>query len=356
MIDNIEDNRDYTLPAEAYNSMEEDDFITDTGGSILGLLDQTVSHLEGLKRKYSNTTPAPAIPTGTSLVEQEQASEMNAARLETINSTLSMVNKQRNETHFGKLFNMFAGSESENLHKDSKKIITMPYGVVPDAGTISRNDTGAPLESTKIPSDLVTSITTNAQVVEAFNTSAAIKSGVKRADFTSDKEFAKAVMVDFNTKAKNKVDKSSFYPSNLKWKSFDKDQKLYIMDIAWNSGTGPDGGLYWKDTKASLQEAAKPIKDRNTTEMLRTLNNFKTTSGSTTIWDRGLLKRRAMAYNIIAKPEDKAADIVTTSWNNSAGVRIGTNYTVKRADGTVLRTIKHNDTSQVIGVKSVPDY
>ena len=69
---------------------------------------------------------------------------------------------------------------------------------------------------------------------------------------------------------------------------------------------------------------------------------------------RGVLKRRAMEYNNIAKPGEIATNINTTPWNDANGNRKGTTYAIQTANGTTLKTYNKPDLTQDLGDLEVP--
>ncbi len=235
--------------------------------------------------------------------------------------------------------------EGDYLHKDGGDLITMPYGIVPDLGTLFREDTGEALTSKEVPSDMAD--LSNKQLKERINTFMAEKSGLERSDYASDKEFASAVLVKFRDNTARAVNEESVYPKEHKWDTMTATQKTVLLDLAWNGGSNL---ALLNDTKDAVIEGGKLAPNRRTSEMVKIMNNFRDGNSQ----PRGLLKRRAMAYNLMARPEDIAWSIVTSAEYDDSGTRDGTRYKVKNKAGNVIFEVTRDVTNEVTGELAVP--
>ena len=61
-----------------------------------------------------------------------------------------------------------------------------------------------------------------------------------------------------------------------------------------------------------------------------------------------------MAYNLMARPEDIAMNIVTSPVNNSSGKRVGTKYKVMNSGGKVIFETNRKVTKVGIGTLEIP--
>ena len=121
--------------------------------------------------------------------------------------------------------------------------------------------------------------------------------------------------------------------------------KQAVYDLSWNYPKAAG----WNDTEIMVTEASKPLEDQSTDNLIQFTQNFKMTKNGVATYPRGLLKRRAVAYNLVAKPGEEASDIFTTAVMNAAGVRTGTKYEIRTASGTVLTTYTKPDKDEVLG-------
>ena len=224
--------------------------------------------------------------------------------------------------HLTNTFDAFEDVEGDYNHVDGRGFFTMPYGVVPDNGTVKRADGTAfnPRGSHGYTKETAGSVDTS----EATHT-VTVKEGnktksytVKRSDYDSDEAFAKGVLGLYNREAAKK------YGSGFD--SLPTKAKEAAIDIAWNGGVGAVG---WSSVKAALKETKKE------NPKTKTLFGFTVNFRSGIKYPRGLFKRRLIQYNKIANEADKAATY-TTEAVMSGGVRTGTKYIANRSDGTVI--------------------
>jgi GH24 family phage-related lysozyme (muramidase) len=226
-------------------------------------------------------------------------------------------------------FDSLTKSEGTNIHLDGRGFVTLPYGIVPDSGSVKKaNGTTFDPEGEHGLS---------ASDLTGVDYSGATKFGVSRADYDSDQAFAKAVYAEFGKQT------ASTYGDGFANLTDSAKQAAY--DMAWNAGIGSAG---WSSVKTMLQEASKEgAKSKDS--LIGFTTNFK--SGSD--YPRGLLKRRLQTYNLVANDGEKAS-LITTTAVMSDGKRTGTQYAVKDSKGTVLKTWTKPDTDEVLGDLKVP--
>ena len=223
-------------------------------------------------------------------------------------------------------FDTLLKSEGPDIHLDQNGAVTLPYGIVPDKNSVKKAD-GTPFDPTG-----------NHKIGQAdlsgIDYSKATKFGVSREDFATDEGFAKAVFDKFASATKKK------YGSGFK--DLSESAKQVAYDLSWNGGTRFIG---FKDVKAMLKEASKKDNaDKSTDILIGFTKNFMSNNN----WMRGLLKRRVQAYNLVAKPGEKATMITTTAIieNNK---RTGTKYDIKKSDGSVIKSWTKPDPDDDLG-------
>jgi len=224
-------------------------------------------------------------------------------------------------------FDTLLKSEGPDIHLDQNGAVTLPYGIVPDKNSVKTAD-GTPFDPTAGKHNV------GKDDVSGIDYSKATKFGVSREDFTTDEKFAKAVFDKFAAATKKK------YGSGFK--DLSESAKQVAYDLSWNGGTKFIG---FKDVKAMLKEASKKDNaDKSTDILIGFTKNFVSNNN----WMRGLLKRRVKAYNLVAKPGEKATMITTTAIieNNK---RTGTKYDIKKSDGSVIKSWTKPDPDDDLG-------
>lgn len=225
-----------------------------------------------------------------------------------------------------KTMEYLADSEGVNLHLDSANILTMPYGIVPTSGaTLNGKEVNA-RNNTLVTTDLASIDTSN--VIKEINGKT-----FKRADYKTDKEFAKAVVEEYGRAAGKKY-------SN--YDELSDGQQGFIIDMAWNAGVG---SANWNDTKTAVAEMSKEKPDY--TKVYPVMGNFKSDGK----WLRGLMKRRAMAINLML-PETKRIKSIHSQKNADGSVK----FYAKDAGGTIVfsRTKKTGIDGVTDGFINVP--
>ena len=224
-------------------------------------------------------------------------------------------------------FDTLLKSEGPDIHLDQNGTVTLPYGIVPDKNSVKTAD-GTPFDPTAGKHNV------GKDDVSGIDYSKATKFGVSREDFTTDEKFAKAVFDKFAAATKKK------YGSGFK--DLSESAKQVAYDLSWNGGTKFIG---FKDVKAMLKEASKKDNaDKSTDILIGFTKNFVSNNN----WMRGLLKRRVKAYNLVAKPGEKATMITTTAIieNNK---RTETKYDIKKSDGSVIKSWTKPDPDDDLG-------
>jgi LysM repeat protein len=236
--------------------------------------------------------------------------------------------KQENITD---MFGGLKDVEGETSHVDGRGYFTMAYGVVPDKNSVTKSD-GTSFDP-KGNHGFTTATAGTVDVSKATHTlkyknskGKVVSFKVKRTDYSSDEEFAKAVVGLYNREAKK------MYGSG--WDSLPESSKALGLDLAWNVGLGSIG---WPSVKLAMKEASK--KNPSTTNLFKFTANIR----SGTQYPRGLFKRRLIQYNKVANQVDKAATYSTEAINNAQGTRIGTKYIANRADGTEIGSWSYVD-------------
>jgi len=235
-------------------------------------------------------------------------------------------------------FTSLIDSEGVDIHVDGREILTLPYGIVPDKGSVKKLD-GATFDPRKghgfkAGDDL-----------SGIDYSGAIKFGVKRVDFSSDRLFAEAVYKKFADETHDKLRANANLSTPVEKLPDAALEAAY--DLSWNIGTG---AAKWGSVGIMLEEASKEgARDKD--KLIGFVGNFR--SGAQ--WPRGLLKRRLMTYNLVANTEDVAATVRTEASLDKQGKRVGTVYSVLREDGTLLKEYTKAVTNEKLGDLKVDD-
>jgi len=226
-------------------------------------------------------------------------------------------------------FDSLVEAEGTDIHLDGRGFVTLPYGIVPDSGSVKKAN-GTTFDPTG-------SHGLSASQLSGVDYSGATKFGLSRTDYDNDEAFAKAVYAEFANRT------ATSYGEGFEDLTDEAKQAAY--DMAWNAGIGSAG---WSSVQTMLNEASKDG-DRSKDSLIGFTTNFR--SGSD--YPRGLLKRRLQTYNLVAN-EGEAASVITTTAVMKDGKRTGTLYTVKDANGGVLKTWTKPDLDEVLGDLEVP--
>lgn len=226
-------------------------------------------------------------------------------------------------------FDSLVEAEGTDIHLDGRGFVTLPYGIVPDSGSVKKAD-GTTFDPTG-------SHGLSASQLSGVDYSGATKFGLSRTDYDSDEAFAKAVYAEFGNRTANSYGEG--------FDDLTDEAKQAAYDMAWNAGTG---SASWSSVQTMLTEASKDG-DKSKDSLIGFTTNFR--SGSD--YPRGLLKRRLQTYNLVAN-EGEAASVITTTAATKDGKRTGTIYTVKDANGGVLKTWTKPDLDEVLGDLEVP--
>ena len=232
-------------------------------------------------------------------------------------------------------FDSLTLAEGTSIHLDGRGFVTLPHGIVPDANSIKKADGTAfdPTGSHGLKSGNLSGV----------DYSGATKFGISRTDYTDDESWAKAVFAEFGNRT------ATEYGTDFVDLTDSAKQAAY--DMAWNAGIG---AASWSSVQTMLTEASKVDDTTKTTDnLIGFTTNFrsgkeKVNGVSVNNYPRGLLKRRAQTYNLVAKPGEEASTITTTSVMTN-GVRTGTTYDIKKADGTVIKTWTKPDLNERLG-------
>lgn len=265
-------------------------------------------------------TPAVSVTdSGGSDVDAKAASTRES--IDAINfATLKIGDERINipeAAHLTTMFNGLADVEGDFNHVDGRGYFTMPYGVVPDNGSVKRADGTAfnPRSGHGYTTDTAGNVdTSNATHTLKINDNTSYT--VRRADYDSDEAFARGVVGLYNREAQK------IYGEG--WDDLTEGARSMALDMAWNGGVGAVG---WSSVRNAMQEAGK--ENPNTT----TLFGFTANIRSGENYPRGLFKRRLIQYNMIANPADVASTYSTEALTRN-NVRVGTRYIAHRADGT----------------------
>lgn len=218
-------------------------------------------------------------------------------------------------------------AEGTTLHFDSRpeRYITMPFGIVPDNNSITLN--GRPINPrmhTVTDADL-------ANVDTSTATKNVRGTVIRRDNYESDEAFARAVFGEFENVVRQE------YPD---YDTYSDGQKKFLLDMAVNAGasrptaSNPDGGgLLWDSTRQAVEELSK--QDPDYSVVYRPLQNFR--SGGN--WSIGLLRRRAMALNLML-PEDRQINSVKTTQLDNGKIRY---EALDSSDTAVFSTDKNQD-------------
>jgi hypothetical protein len=218
-------------------------------------------------------------------------------------------------THLTNMFDALGEVEGYYAHVDGRGIFTMPYGVVPDDGSVTGPDGTAFDPRGRRGSHGFT--TSTAATVNTSNATHTVNGNtVKRSDYDSDESFARAVVSLYNIEAAKTYGEG--------WDNLSDDARSMALDMAWNGGVN---SLGWSTVRPSLAETSKENPDT------AVLFGFTQNMRSGINYPRGLFKRRLIQYNRIANPEDVASTYSTESLMRN-GQRVGTRYIAHRADGT----------------------
>lgn len=232
-------------------------------------------------------------------------------------------------------FDSLTLAEGTNIHLDGRGFVTLPHGIVPDANSIKKGD-GTAFD----PTGRHGLKTGNLASVDYSD---ATKYNISRADYTSDEAWAKAVYSEFGQRT------ATEYGTGFEDLTDTAKQAAY--DMTWNAGIG---AASWSSVQTMLTEASKDSdEDKTSDNLIGFTTNFK--SGTEKVngkvinnYPRGLLKRRAQTYNLVAKDGEEAATITTTSTMVN-GVRTGTKYDIKKEDGTVIKSWTKPDLNERLG-------
>jgi hypothetical protein len=193
---------------------------------------------------------------------------------------------------------------------------TFAGGILADTGTVTKNDDGT------------------------YDTSLAThtlpdKTKFALADYGNDvTKWREAILDKYYTDASTKFDNKQ---ENIDAGQTFADQPLEaqaaMLDLAWNAGVGSGK---WFDV-ASFFDQARNIADGNeydVDELIKFVRNFRDSytdknGDEQTIWSRGVLRRRAQQYNLVAPADVQAVGIVT----NLTGNGLETKYTILNKAG-----------------------
>lgn len=218
-------------------------------------------------------------------------------------------------THLTNMFDALGELEGYYAHVDGRGIFTMPYGVVPDDGSVTGPDgTAFDPRGRRGRHGFTTS---TAATVNTSNATHTVNGNtVKRSDYDSDESFARAVVSLYDREAAKTYGEG--------WDNLSDDARSMALDMAWNGGVN---SLGWSTVRPSLAETSKENPDT------AVLFGFTQNMRSGINYPRGLFKRRLIQYNRIANPEDVASTYSTEALMRN-GQRVGTRYIAHRADGT----------------------
>lgn len=226
-------------------------------------------------------------------------------------------------------FDSLVEAEGTDIHLDGRGFVTLPYGIVPDSGSVKKAN-GTTFDPTG-------SHGLSASQLSGVDYSGATKFGISRTDYDSDEAFSKAVYAEFGNRT------ATSYGDGFADLTDEAKQAAY--DMAWNAGIGSAG---WSSVQTMLTEASKDG-DKSKDSLIGFTNNFR----SGTDYPRGLLKRRLQTYNLVANAGEEAS-VITTTAVMKGGKRTGTTYTVKDANGGLLKTWTKPDLDETLGDLEVP--
>lgn len=232
-------------------------------------------------------------------------------------------------------FDSLTLAEGTNIHLDGRGFVTLPHGIVPDANSIKKSD-GTAFDPTGRHG-------LRAGNLSSVDYSEATKYNISRADYTSDEDWAKAVYAEFGERT------ATEYGTGFEDLTDAAKQAAY--DMTWNAGIG---SASWSSVQTMLTEASKSSdEDKTTDNLIGFTTNFR--SGTEKVngnvianYPRGLLKRRAQTYNLVAKEGEEATTVTTTSVMTN-GARTGTKYDIKTEEGTVIKSWTKPDLNERLG-------
>ena len=232
------------------------------------------------------------------------------------------------------------------VHLDSENIITLLNGVVPTGGLTFRGRPINAREHTLTPPQL-----------SEVDYSNAVSQGINRSDYEDGQvgydKWSKAVFTVYTDKVREQAglqstenNTNALVNNDVAFDDLPDGAKKMLYDVGWNGGPG---SVKWSGVSTSAYEASKPIEDQTTDNLIAITKHFGTGESA-----RGVLKRRVMEYNNIAKPGETATNINTTPWNDANGNRKGTTYAIQTAGGTTLKTYSKLDLTPILGDLEVP--
>jgi len=279
----------------------------------------------------------------TSAPVQDTVSEVDTGTAEAleVDTTFATITKNGTSTTVEQTVPLTEGfdsltlAEGTNIHLDGRGFVTLPHGIVPDANSIKKAD-GTAFDPTGRHG-------LRAGSLSSVDYSAATKFGISRTDYTDDEAWAKAVYAEFGDRT------AGSYGTGFSDLTDRAKQAAY--DMTWNAGIG---AASWSSVQTMLTEASKEDDNTKSTDnLIGFTTNFKSgtekVDGVTTKnYPRGLLKRRAQTYNLVAKTGEEASTITTESVMTN-GERTGTKYDIKKDGGTVLKSWTKPDLNERLG-------
>jgi len=217
--------------------------------------------------------------------------------------------------------------------------ITLGLGIVPTSG-LEYNGVSLPQAGASVATLKRLGVYGNSSLDESLLDYRKVKKGeVAYADYMEEGEtdffkkatyekFAAAVVdAEFRPNASDQIEARGGSFSSL-----DTTTQSALVDLAWNAGAG---AMAWDSTGRIFDVLVDEPSDRNArdhTKLLPLLNIAPTQGGKL---HYGVLKRRAIQYNLLA-PEDKQATKVSVNKSGSGVVTLqdGTTYSVSRSKGT----------------------
>ncbi len=232
-------------------------------------------------------------------------------------------------TVYDSALDSFATTETTDAHVDGRNYFTMPYGVVPDGGvTLNGKPTSATAGT--ITKGNLSKVDYSKATKRVGNTT------LNRADYTTDKEFAGAVLKEFEKVAKDKLESDSGKTTAFtgSYDDLPVEAKQAVLDLAWNY----QQSSAWNDTALMANEMLKRPAERSTHNLIKFTQNMSSNDTN----QIGLLRRRAIAYNMVAKEGDEVAYI-----KQGDPVSGKTTYDLLREDGTTIKSWKKDNATPV---------
>ena len=232
-------------------------------------------------------------------------------------------------------FDSLTLAEGTNIHLDGRGFVTLPHGIVPDTNSIKKAD-GTAFNPTG-------SHGLKRRDLSGVDYSGATKFGISRTDYADDEAWAKAVYAEFGDRT------ATEYGTGFVDLTDSAKQAAY--DMTWNAGIA---SASWSSVQTMLTEASKEDDTTKSTDnLIGFTTNFrsgkeKVNGVSVNNYPRGLLKRRAQTYNLVAKSGEEASTITTIAVMTN-GVRTGTTYQIKKSDGTIIKTWTKPDLNERLG-------